>query len=34
MEPDSNTRIGVDPLQSRSAGIFEFGLTATKPELN
>ena len=29
--PDSNTRIGVGPLRSISAGIFEFGLTATKP---
>src|SRR5258705_4701534 len=31
IEPDSNTLIGVDPLWSISAGIFEFGLTATKP---
>src|ERR1700730_11010708 len=29
--PDSNTRIGVGPLRSISAGILEFGLTATKP---
>jgi hypothetical protein len=28
---DSNTRIGSDPLRSSSAGIFEFGFTATKP---
>jgi hypothetical protein len=31
MAPDSNTRIGWGPLRSISAGIFEFGLTATKP---
>ena len=31
MAPDSNTRIGVAPLRSISAGIFELGLTATKP---
>ncbi len=29
--PDSNTRIGFGPLRSISAGILEFGLTATKP---
>ncbi len=29
--PDSNTRIGVAPLRSSKAGIFEFGFTATKP---
>ena len=28
---DSNTRIGFGPLRSISAGIFEFGLIATKP---
>ncbi len=31
MAPDSNTRTGVGPLRSSSAGIFEFGFTATKP---
>jgi hypothetical protein len=34
MAPDSNTRIGSRPLRSMSAGIFEFGFTATKPEPN
>ena len=29
--PDSNTRIGVAPLTSSSAGIFELGLMPTKP---
>ena len=29
--PDSNSRIGASPLRSISAGILEFGLTATKP---
>ena len=32
--PDSNTRIGVAPLRSTSAGIFEFGFAATKPLLS
>jgi hypothetical protein len=31
MAPDSNTRTGCGPLRSSSAGIFELGLTATKP---
>ena len=31
MAPDSNTRIGFEPLRSTSAGIFEFGFAATKP---
>ncbi len=31
MAPDSKMRIGVGPLRSISAGIFELGLTATKP---
>ncbi len=31
MAPDSNTRTGCGPLRSTSAGIFEFGFTATKP---
>src|SRR5579884_2771696 len=31
MAPVSNTRIGVGPLRSTSAGIFEFGLILTKP---
>jgi hypothetical protein len=31
MAPDSNTRVGGEVLTSSSAGIFEFGLTATKP---
>ena len=31
MAPDSNTRIGVGPLWSISAGILEFGFAATKP---
>jgi len=31
MAPDSKTRIGVGPLRSSSAGIFELGLIATKP---
>jgi hypothetical protein len=34
MAPDSNTRTGTSPLRSISAGIFELGLTATKPLLN
>ena len=34
MAPDSKTRIGSGPLRSTSAGIFEFGLMATKPEPN
>ena len=31
MAPDSKTRVGVGVLRSSSAGIFEFGLIATKP---
>ena len=31
MAPDSNTRTGVGKLRSTRAGIFEFGLMATKP---
>lgn len=34
MEADSNTRVGGVVLRSSRAGIFEFGLTATKPEPN
>ena len=32
--PDSNTRVGGAVERSISAGILEFGLTATKPEPN
>ena len=31
MAPDSNTRRGLGPLRSTSAGILEFGFAATKP---
>ena len=34
MAPDSNTRVGGLVERSTSAGIFEFGLIATKPEPN
>jgi len=31
MAPDSKTRTGSGPERSSRAGIFEFGLTSTKP---